>query len=457
MIRFINRGYELGLLEESWRSRGAKFIVVYGRRRVGKTRLILEFMEKKDGIFFIAEDTNKKTQINELKNKIAEFFNDEFLRRADLKEWRDLFDYLPKIMPKKKVCFVIDEFSYIIKNDSSIPSVLQKFWDTYLSNTEIFLLVSGSILGLISEKVLSSTSPLYGRRTKDLLVRPLTFKHSAEFLEMPFIEKIKTYMAIGGIPEYLLKAKIFKNSKEFFGHEFFKKDGYFYREPYFLLSQEFKEMKTYFTILNAIGYGNTKPTEIANFIGLDSREIYPYLENLIMLGFIKKVSPTLGKRKAGIYLINDVFFDFWFNFVHKNRENIEKDEFKADEGALNTYFGKRFEILVRDEFAPKMLKQKVGMWWHKDKEIDIVAPNEQTREILFGECKWQDRVNPKKVVRELKEKARFVDWHTDERKERYVIFAKSFKEKIKEPELTLFDLEDMKKHSTLNSMIWIPC
>jgi AAA+ ATPase superfamily predicted ATPase len=449
MIRFIDRGYELDLLEESWNSKGAKFVVVYGRRRVGKTRLILEFSKKKDGIFFIAEDTNKKTQIDELKNKIAEYFDDEFLRRADLKEWRDLFDYLPKIMPKtKRIYFMIDEFSYVLKNDPSVPSALQKFWDTYLSSTEIFFLVSGSILGLISEKVLSSASPLYGRRTRDLLIRPLTFEHSVEFFKMPFAEKMRTYMAIGGVPEYLLKAKNFKNSKDFFDCEFFKKDGYFYREPYFLLSQEFREMKTYFTILNAISYGNTKPTEIANFAGLNSREIYPYLENLMMLGFIKKVSPVLGKRKAGIYLINDAFFDFWFNFVYKNREDIEKDEFRADEGAFDSYFGKRFELLVRDELAPRMLNQKIGTWWHKDREIDLVAPNEQTKEILFGECKWQHRVNPEKVLRELKEKAGFVDWHTGERDERYVIFAKSFKEKIEEPGLTLFDLEDVKKTVT---------
>lgn len=449
MVRFIDRGYELGLLNKSWNSRGAKFIVVYGRRRVGKTRLILEFTGKKDGIFFIAEDANKKTQINELKNKIADFFNDEFLKRADLREWRDLFDYLPKILPKKRIYFVIDEFSYVIKNDPSVPSMLQKFWDAYLSNTRIFFLISGSILGLINEKVLSSTSPLYGRRTKDLLIRPLTFEHSAKFLKMPFIEKMKTYMTIGGVPEYLLKAKNFRNSREFYDNEFFEKDGYFYREPYFLLSQEFKEIKTYFTILNAISYGNTKPTEIANFVGVNPREIYPYLENLMMLDFVKKVSPTLGKRKAGIYLINDVFFDFWFNFVYKNRESIEKGEFRTDEDALNAYFGKRFEILVRNEFAPKMLKQRVGTWWHKDKEIDLVAPNERTKQILFGECKWQDRVNQKKVLHNLKEKARFVDWHLDERGEHYVIFAKSFKEKMGGADLTLFDLTDMRKYLSL--------
>lgn len=446
MIRFIDRWDEMGLLESSWVKDNAEFVVICGRRRIGKTRLILEFMKDKDGIFFIAEDTNKKAQINELKNKIAGYFNDDFLRRTDINEWRDLFEYLTKILPsKKRIYFTVDEFSYIIKNDPAIVSALQKFWDTFLSNTKIFFLISGSLFGLMSEKVLSSASPLYGRRTRDLLITPLTFKHSLEFLNMSFTEKMKVYMGIGGIPEYLLKVRDYKNSTSFFTKEFFNKNGYFYREPYFLLSQEFKEIKTYFTILNAVAYGSTKPTEIANFAGLNTKEIYPYLENLIRLGFIERVTPIIGKRKSGIYFIRDVFFDFWFNFVYGNRESIEKNEGKIDESKLNTYFGKRFESLIRDEIAYKILKfPRVGRWWYKDKEIDIVGINEKTKEIIFGECKWKDNVNAEKVLQELKEKSKFVDWNTDKRKESYAIFAKSFKKRIKD--CYCFDLKDVSKH-----------
>ena len=446
MIRFIDRWDELSLLENSWVKDNAEFVVICGRRRIGKTRLILEFMKNKDGIFFIAEDTNKKAQINELKNKIAGYFNDDFLRRTDITEWRDLFEYLTKILPsKKRFYFMIDEFSYIIKNDPAIVSALQKFWDTFLSNTKIFFLISGSLFGLMSERILSSASPLYGRRTRDLLITPLTFKDSLEFLDMPFMEKMKIYMSIGGVPEYLLKARSYKNSNDFFVNEFFKRNGYFYREPYFLLSQEFKEIKTYFTILNAAAYGNTKPTEIANFAGLNTKEIYPYLENLIRLGFVERIAPIIGKRKSGIYLIKDVFFDFWFNFVYGNRESIEKNEYKTDENKLNTYFGKRFESLIRDEIAYKILKfPRVGRWWYKDKEIDIVGINERTKEIIFGEFKWKDNIDAEKVLQELKEKSGFVDWNKDKRKEHYAIFAKSFKKRVKD--CYCFDLKDISKH-----------
>lgn len=446
MIRFIDREYELSLLEDVWEKKGAGFIVFYGRRRVGKTRLITEFIKNKDGVFFIAEDVNKKVQIGELKNRLAGFLNDEFLKKTEIAEWRDLFEYLVRVLPKeKRFYFIIDEFSYLIKNDAAIISALQKFWDTFLSSTQIYFLVSGSIFGLISEKILSSASPLYGRRTRDVLIRPMPFWHAAEFLDMPFEEKLKVYMAIGGIPEYLLKAGNYVNANSFIDSEFLKKDGYFYREPYFLLSQEFKEMKTYFTILNAVAYGNTKPVEIANFSGMNSREIYPYLENLIRLGFVERISPMPGNKKLGVYLINDAMVDFWFNFVFTNRERIERDE-KIELIDTGAYFGKRFEILVRNELFHKLLKfEKWGKWWFRDEEIDIVAANEKTEEILFAECKWSEKVNAKKILSELKEKAKSVQWKNEMRIERYAIFAKSFREKLKEPNLLLFDLQDIEE------------
>jgi len=447
MIRFIDREYELSLLEEAWKQDGARFIVLYGRRRVGKTRLITEFARDKNGVFVIGEDINKKVQIGELKNKLAGFLNDEFLRKTEIAEWRDLFEYLARVLPKeKRFYFIIDEFSYLIKNDAAITSALQKFWDTFLSTTQIYLLVSGSIFGLISEKILSSASPLYGRRTRDLLIRPMQFWHAAKFLNMPFEEKLKVYMTIGGIPEYLLKAGNYTDATEFTRAEFLKKDGYFYREPYFLLSQEFKEIKTYFTILNAMAYGNTKPTEIANFSGMDAREIYPYLENMIRLGFIERISPMPGNKKLGIYLINDVVIDFWFNFVFINREKIERNENGIEQVDTSAYLGKRFEILVRNELFHRLLNfEKSGKWWWKDKDIDIVALNEKAGEILFAECKWSEKVNAKKIVAELKEKAKFVQWSNETRKEYYAVFAKSFTRKIKEPGLLLFDLKDIEK------------
>ncbi len=452
MIRFIDRATELSLLEDQWRKESPEFIILYGRRRIGKTRLILEFIKGKEGFFFIAEDVNKTLQIEELKTKVANYFNDDFLRRTSINDWRDFFDYITKVLPQdQKIFFVIDEFSYLLKNGPSISSILQKFWDTFLSTTKIFFLVSGSLFGLMQDNILSSTSPLYGRRTRDLLLSSLTFEESLEFLNMSFSDKIKTYMSIGGVPEYLLKARDYESSLEFQRKEFFSKYGYFYHEPQFLLSQEFKEIRTYFAILKAIAHGNTRPTEIANFVGLKSRNIYPYLENLIRLDFIRRIVPIIGNKKAGIYIIKDTFFDFWFNFVYNNRENIERESFVIVKNDLNSYFGKRFETLIREEIAYRMFKfPEIGHWWYKDKEIDIVGINNKTEEILFGECKWQDNVDAEKLLKKLKRKAKLVKWKNKKRKERFAIIARSFKKRIKDCQCV--DLDDIHQQICLESM-----
>ncbi len=447
MIRFIDREHQMHLLEKAWDSDSPQFIVIYGRRRIGKTRLITEFIEEKDGVFYIAEDENPKSQRMELKEHIASYLDDDFLNSNEFDSWKDLFEYLKKVLPKEKRFYLaIDEFSYMVRNEKSIVSTLQKFWDTFLSKTKICLILSGSLFGLMEEKVLSNSSPLYGRRTRDILLQHMTFEDSTEFLEMTFEDKIKTYMSIGGVPEYLLKARDHDEYNDFVKNEFLNKDGYFYREPYFILSQEFKTIKTYFSMIDAISKGNTRPTEIANHCGIESRNIYPYLENLIRLSFVERQVPITLENRSGIYHIKDVFFDFWFNFVHRYREKIERDLTIHDEDDYNTYFGKRFESLIRDELFHHFFDYpSVGRWWYKSNEIDIVAVDEEKDQIMFGECKWSDDVNTRSLYYKLKEKKDEVRWNDENRKEEFVLFARSFKNDFSADDLTCIDLSKIEE------------
>ena len=252
-------------------------------------------------------------------------------------------------------------------------------------------------------------------------------------------------MTIVGIPEYLLTTLRYEDYDSFIRSEFFNRNGYFYREPYFLLSQEFRDIKTYFSILAAISFGSTKPTEIANFIGLRTREIYPYLDMLISYGFIAREQPFMGQRKSGIYLIKDTFFDAWYNLIYHNRQEIEAGNAKIDKQSLNRFFGKRFEIFVRS-YLPGLVHgfNNSGHWWHKDQEIDVVATDGKDT-VLFGECKWKDNVEPDKIVLELQERARKTEFYGSFSIHRYAVFAKSFKSRQKPESLTLFDLKDMEK------------
>lgn len=343
----------------------------------------------------------------------------------------------------------IDEFSYIIKNDPSATSALQKFIDNGVRNARIFFIVSGSLFGLMSERILSHASPLYGRRTRDMLIKQIPPQYSVDFLGMEFEDALKTMLTIGGIPEYLRVAAKWKTYASFLNEEFLKKDGYFYRELSFLLSQEFKEIRTYFSILNGVSYGNTKPGEIADFVGMNPKEMYPYLELLINYGFVKKVLPVVGNKKKGAYFIDDVFIDIWFNIVHKKREQIEKNSGQIAREELNQLLGKRFEIFVRDNvgiFFPEY--EQSGKWWQGDKEIDLIALNEKKKEMLVAECKWKEGVESEKIVALIAENAKSVEWHNKERKEAFAIFAKSFKKKIvswKDKKVYCLDLQDMQK------------
>ncbi len=430
MISFIDRKEELSLLENDWSQQENAFVVVYGRRRIGKTRLISEFLKDKEGVKYTASDTNKKVQLDELKGIIANYLHDDFLSKQEILEWDSLFSYLSKVVRRDKRFYLwIDEFSYLVKNDSAVASAMQKFIDEFVRDSHLFLMVSGSLFGLMSEKVLSNSSPLYGRRTRALLLGQIPSVYIRDFVKFRFEDVIKVTLTVGGISEYLLVARKFKDYDSFIKAEFLNKEGYFYREPFFLLAQEFKEIKTYFSILNAIAYGNSRPTEIANFVGLDAREIYPYLELLISYGFVGRETSILMDRKGGVYYIKDNFLDFWFNFVHKHREELERDVYHSSKEELNRFLGRRFEILVRDNFHlffPQF--KKVGRWWNRGEEIDVVALNDA--EVMFGECKWKEEIDPLKILFKLRGTSEAVAHEA--RRRSWVIFAKSFTRKVSE-------------------------
>ncbi len=460
MIRqFINRETELNILNNEW-TKDNSFVVIYGKRRVGKTELIKQFTQDKPALIYIFPEASKQIQINELKNTIATYFNDDILPHIEISDWYVLFDYLSRLV-KDKTCIVFDEFTYGIKSDRKILSDLQRVYDTKLKDKELMIIVSGSLLGMVHEDILNNTSPLYGRRTRDLLVEDLEFWHAKKFFNIDFEEFIRFYFAIGGVPLYWMVSKTYNNFNHFVDSEFLNKKGYFYREVYFILSQELRDIKTYFSILQALASGNTKPTEIANTIGKDTREIYPYLENLIRLNYARKETPPVGKG-TGVYCLNDYLFDFWFNTVYKYRSHIELDNNfnvnKMDTGGIDHHFGRKFEDISKQFLIRRKPFNftKISRQWGRIRnappgkntyEIDLLALNEQTGEIGFFECKWQDISYEKalKLIDNLKQKSKHVDWNHGARKEHFGIIAKKLggKERLRQQKnVCAFDLDD---------------
>lgn len=467
---FVNRERELEFLEEAYKEQSPQLIIVYGRRRVGKSHLLGRFKEDKAGVYYLCSKGNEREQINFISKAFGEFLDDTALLLNPFSDWHSLFVYIHEKAKDKKMVWIVDEFPFLVNANPAISSIFQKYWDEYLSKTRLMLVLCGSSIGMMESETLAYGAPLYGRRTGQWKVLPLKFRDVLKFFPPnPALEEtIKTYSITGGIPFYLSELDLEKTAMENITERIAKKGRVLYEEGEFLIKEELREPMTYFSILNAMAAGRTKQTDIANAISMPSTAISRYLDTLIRLGFIEREVPVTEKNlksKKAIYGIGDNFLQFWFRFIYPSRGHVEEGDRKAVERALgdfNLHVSRVFEKKIAREALEECRKkktvfefQKMGRWWghrrdesdgkRKTEEIDIIALNEDTNEILFGECKWQDAVDATKILAELKEKAKQVEWNFGNRKEHYAIFAKSFRERIREPALALFDLEDLKR------------
>jgi len=440
---FVDREEELNFLESKFKKDEANLIIIYGRRRVGKTELLKKFLENKQGVYFLCTRDSISENLKELKRKFAEFTGKEYFLKLEITSFYELFKYFAEEIGDKKVVIVLDEFPYLIELNRGIISQFQKIWDEILSKKKVMLILCGSSIGMMENEVLGYKSPLYGRRTGQWKVTPLKFRYLKSFFPGYDIESlIKVWGICGGIPYYLKQfdpeKDVYQNIKE----KVLRKGEVLYSEPLILLREEFREPRTYMIILKYIALGYNTYGKLISVTGIERGNLSRYLATLEETHIIKHLLP-LGQRKRGIYTISDQFFNFWFRFVYPNISDLEVGlvdvVFKKIKKNLNTYFGFVFENLILDLIKLKDIKipiefNAVEKWWHKDKEIDIIALNENTKEILFCECKWSDKVDAMKVIKDLYEKSRYVQWNNEDRREYFAIFAKSFKRRIEEYE-----------------------
>ncbi len=458
MNRFIDRAQELEYLNKEYSKKGFKFVVQYGRRRIGKTELIKEFIKNKPNIYFLADKRGIAKNVERFRLQVEETLGIPPLRAN---AFEDIFKELAK--QNKRYVIVIDEFTYLIEVDPSIISVFQLICDEILKNKDIFLIISGSYVSMMETEVLSYKSPLYGRRTGQIELKKFDIANAIKFLPQYNIEQdIESYSILDTIPGYLRffdsSLSIFENIKE----TFLNKEHPLYLEPEILMKEELKEPTNYFNIIEAIANGNTRLTDIANKSNVPFKDMPKYLKILQKLDFVLKEHPVTEKKiisKKSLYYLSDNLFRFWFRFILPNKSAVEKEDLELVLGKIKSKFN-AFTGIGFERFSKLCIENlnlqsklpfhftKIGKQWGKAKEknayeIDIVALNEQTKEILFAECKWQSNVNAKKVLEELKEKVKFVEWNNEKRKEYYALFAKSFREKIKDKNILLFDLKDI--------------
>ena len=417
--RFIDREAELNFLRERYKSGKPELIVLYGRRRVGKTFLLRKFLSEVGGLYLLAEES--ETILEDFSERLAEYFNDPFLRENPPANWRAFFTYLAG-KSNDRLVVVIDEVQYIARAQKEFLSVLQKYWDLYLSGTKIMLILCGSLVSFM-EGVLSSKSPIYGRRTGAWKVEEMSFFDTLGFYLMPVEEAVRVYSIFGGVPQYWADYSPERDFWDNLRALLLSKGAKYYDEPKYLLKEELRDVSRYFSILRAIALGYTRFGQIADRARIETKSLGKYLNVLEEMGYIAEEKPIVGRARTH-YRIKDNLFHFWFRFVYPRRNELEMgfDVVGDMKEEFNAYVGEAFEEIAK-QFLVKLNRAgklpfrftKIGRWWHKSEEIDLVALNEREKKALFVEVKWKS-LNEREVrgiLRDLERKAELVsldDW-----------------------------------------------
>ena len=459
MSRFINRTQELDFLNRKYRSKESELLIIYGRRRIGKTELILKCCEEKNYLYFMGRLESKEDTLKRFNHLLIEKFKDKLLLNNPLKNWDAVFEYMAG-KSHERIILVLDEFTFLVERFPEIVSILQDKWDSLLKKTKIMLILSGSSVGMMEKYALDYKSPLYGRRTGQWKVDKMNISALNEFFPRYNSEEmINLYAVIDTIPGYLSVFNPEKSVVDNLKEKFFSKGEFLYEEVEILLREELRDPSNYMSIISAVAGGLTSFNEIVQKTNLDKSLLSKYLGVLEALGITERIMPITEntkeklKSKKSLYMVKDNFFDFWFRFIYINKQEIEKGNseivllLKPD---LERYVSFKFESYCEELIVNGLVDNfnKVGKWWHKDKEIDIVALNNSTKEILCGECKWKDKVNALEILNELEQKAKYVDWNNEKRIEIFAVFAKSFSKRVSEfngKKVCCFDLKDIEK------------
>lgn len=463
--KFVDREQEFAFLDEQFSTGDRQLLILYGRRRVGKTALITEFLEQQETeyIYFLADQRGTDANAERFANKCATTFDDV---PPAVQGFDDVFEYVTRRADDEMI-LVIDEFSYLVEEDDSVPSVFQRIHDDILADTNVSVILLGSSISMMEEGALSHESPLYGRRTGQWKLTPLRFVDASRFFPAYSIEDlIRAYAILGGVPAYLEQfdpeESIANNVRE----NIVSKGTFLYEEPEFFLRQELREPATYMAILEAMAAGNTKVTEIANAAGRDAKGMSRYLKNLQRLEVVDRIVPvTEPNRKQGIYTVDDHFFEFWFRFVYPNLSDLEQGNTSAvaesissdlDEHTSHTFEDVCRQAVQHPEFPVSV--SATGTWWYREEEIDVVAIHEGEERLLVGECKWTSSRVGESLLSDLEEKVSSVRWRGENRQECFILFSKSgFTDGLQESaqgrnDLLLYDLSKISSLFGLSTM-----
>ncbi|MEM7539723.1 MAG: ATP-binding protein, partial [Chloroflexota bacterium] len=393
------------------------------------------FCEDKSHFFYIADLGTQETTLNEASRRFGEMFFDD-PDAVHFASWEQVFKALVRQAQEHRLVVVLDEFTYLLQTDAALPSVLQRLWDETLQHSRLMLVLSGSYIGIMEREVLAYRAPLYGRRTGQWHLQPLTFEDSRLFLPSYSIQdQVRAFAVLGGVPAYLRQ---FVNRKPLIDNiedEILSQGSFLYDEPRFLLQMELREPRIYFAILEAIATGEVRQAAISQKVGVKSASLSYYINTLRELGLVSRIVPVTeidpDRSRQGRYQLLDPYLRFWFRFVYRERVHLERGDTatirRLVETQIDVLAGYAFEEICRSwvwdasvqgliPFRP----ERVGLWWNAQAQIDVAAVNDEY--FLVGECRWRSRPMGSDVLQELKRKFAATD---DKRHPVFALFSRS--------------------------------
>jgi AAA+ ATPase superfamily predicted ATPase len=427
----IDRAAETDWLRSHLTENGEGLLVLYGRRRVGKTTLVTSVFDtlQQPTFYYLCDERGTTQNARRFAEQCADTLDDI---PPDVDGFVDAFEYLARRLEEPAVV-ALDEFSYLVDEDDTIPSVFQTVVDETLNGTGISLVLLGSSISMMEEGVLSYESPLYGRRTGQWRMEPMTLGDAAGFFpDYDAIELVEAYSILGGVPAYLEQFDPDQSLLDNVERAILSKGAFLYEEPEFLLRQELREPPTYMAILEAIAAGATRVSEIGNEIGRDASSLSRYLQNLTRIGVVERETPVTDPDGRGVYRITDQFLRFWFRYVLPNRVTLEQGHTEpvrdAIEETLAEHASWTFEDVCRQAVRTAAFPvscSRVGRWWYGSDELDVAGIDEQTDTLVFGECKWTSDVVGRGLLDGLEALEDEVRWHGNDRSVMYTLFART--------------------------------
>ncbi|MDS0223169.1 ATP-binding protein [Haloarcula sp. S1AR25-5A] len=431
--RFVDRGAELELLESRFESEAAELLVVYGRQRLGKSALVREAVRNRENtVYWQATEETEDAQLSNFVETASETFPllDDIQR-----DWEPLL----RALGREDAVVILDEFPYLIKSNEALPSKIQRVWDMHLQETATTLVLVGSSISIMEDKVLSGGSPLYGRRTGTIDLPPLDLTDARAFYPEDEPDSvIQSWGVFGGTPFYLQALTPSASLAENIQSHILSEHGVLHNEPEFLLRTEFgiREPQTYYTILRAIATGKRAANEIADFVGVDSNTLGSYLSKLRRIRLIERDIPVTANpnsTRKSRYRLREPLFRFWFRYVYGQEEKLTQLDDDAYEQLVEPtftdYMGTMFEQVCQNalpSLIPKVY-QGIGYWWHHQHELDVAGLADDGT-LVAGECKYTTRRMTEGDLADLERSTGQVQWSPadgTERTEHYCCFCRS--------------------------------